>query len=100
MKQPTSHRFSPRGNGSQQTRIALSVDNDLKDWLAEQPNKNRYINGLIRQHREMTSIGMEADQHGITIGEHLAAIHASFRENQKREAEKEARHRRPRKKTG
>lgn len=96
-RQTVTHRFSKRGNGSNQTRMAFSVDNDLKPWLAAQPNKNRYINGLIRQNREQLCIQQEATRQGVTVGEHLSAMGEAYREKQQREAEVAARHRRPRK---
>lgn len=77
--------------------MAFSVDNDLKSWLAAQPNKNRYINGIIRQHREMLCIQQEAAERGVSVGELLHAIVEAYREKQLREAEETARHRRPRK---
>lgn len=31
-----------------QKMISVRLDNDLVEWLDTQPNKNRYINNLIR----------------------------------------------------
>lgn len=92
-----THRFSKRGKGSNQTRMAFSIDNDLKSWLAAHPNKNRYLNGLIRQNREQLYIQQKAAECGVPVGELLYAMTEAYREKRQREAEEEARHRRPRK---
>ena len=49
----------------------MAVDADLMEWLNKQPNKARYINGLIRQDMEMQQLKEEAERRKMTIGEVL-----------------------------
>lgn len=50
MAEPRKYKSSKReGNGRTQKRIGFAIDSELKDWLNTKPNKNRYINELIRQ---------------------------------------------------
>lgn len=37
---------------SEQTRFTFRIDNENMDWLAQQPNKGRYINNLIASDRQ------------------------------------------------
>ncbi len=62
---------SRKGTGRTQKRIGMAVDADLMDWLNKQPNKARYINGLIRQDMEMAELRDEAARRNMTIGEVL-----------------------------
>lgn len=43
--------YSARGQRSQ-VMMTFRLDLDLKDWLQQQPNKGRYINGLVRHDKE------------------------------------------------
>lgn len=38
--------YAPKGERSQKM-MSFRVDNDLAEWLSQQPNKGRYINDLI-----------------------------------------------------
>ncbi len=60
-----------KGTGRTQKRIGMAVDADLMDWLDKQPNKARYINGLIRQDMEMAELRDEAQRRNMTLGEVL-----------------------------
>ncbi len=60
-----------KGTGRTQKRIGLAVDADLMDWLNKQPNKARYINGLIRQDMETAELRDEAQRRSMTLGEVL-----------------------------
>lgn len=62
---------SRKGTGRTQKRIGMAVDADLMEWLNKQPNKARYINGLIRQDMEMQQLKEEAERRKMTIGEVL-----------------------------
>lgn len=39
--------YAKKGERSQHT-MSFRLDNELADWLNQQPNKGRYINELIR----------------------------------------------------
>ena len=56
MAEPRKYKSSKRGDGRTQKRIGVAIDSELEDWLNNKPNKNRYINELIRQDIEMDSI--------------------------------------------
>lgn len=43
--------YAARGERSQKM-MSFRVDNDLVDWLEQQPNKGRYINNLIAADKE------------------------------------------------
>lgn len=62
---------SRAGTGRTQKRIGMAVDADLMEWLNKQPNKARYINGLIRQDMEMHELQDEAQRRKMTVGEIL-----------------------------
>ena len=49
MAEPRKYKSSKRGDGRTQKRIGVAIDSELEDWLNTKPNKNRYINELIRQ---------------------------------------------------
>lgn len=49
MEEPRKYKSSKRGDGRTQKRIGVAIDSELEDWLNTKPNKNRYINELIRQ---------------------------------------------------
>ena len=49
MEEPRKYKSSKRGEGRTQKRIGVAIDSELEDWLNTKPNKNRYINELIRQ---------------------------------------------------
>ena len=49
MSEPRKYKSSKRGEGRTQKRIGVAIDSELEDWLNTKPNKNRYINELIRQ---------------------------------------------------
>ena len=49
MAEPRKYKSSKRGEGRTQKRIGVAIDSELEDWLNTKPNKNRYINELIRQ---------------------------------------------------
>lgn len=38
--------YAPKGERSQKM-MSFRVDNEISDWLNQQPNKGRYINDLI-----------------------------------------------------
>lgn len=42
---------APRGT-REQTAFTFRVDNDIRDWLEQKPNKGRYINQLIAADRD------------------------------------------------
>lgn len=48
MAEPRKYKSSKRGDGRTQKRIGVAIDSELEDWLNTKPNKNRYINELIR----------------------------------------------------
>ena len=76
------YRSSSRtGTGRTQKRIGMAVDADLMDWLNQQPNKARYINGLIRQDMEMHKLQDEAKERLMTVGE-VMTDHREQREEQ------------------
>ena len=72
---------SRKGTGRTQKRIGMAVDADLMDWLNQQPNKARYINGLIRQDMEMSKLREEAESRKMTVGE-VMTDHREDREAQ------------------
>lgn len=43
--------YAARGERSQKM-MSFRVDNEVADWLNQQPNKGRYINNLIREDME------------------------------------------------
>lgn len=43
--------YAPKGERSQKM-MSFRVDNEIADWLSQQPNKGRYINNLIRADRD------------------------------------------------
>lgn len=49
MTEPRKYKSSKRGDGRTQKRIGVAIDSELEDWMNTKPNKNRYINELIRQ---------------------------------------------------
>ena len=49
MAEQRKYKSSKRGDGRTQKRIGVAIDSELEDWLNTKPNKNRYINELIRQ---------------------------------------------------
>lgn len=49
MAEQRKYKSSKRGYGRTQKRIGVAIDSELEDWLNNKPNKNRYINELIRQ---------------------------------------------------
>lgn len=77
---------SRKGTGRTQKRIGMAVDADLMEWLNKQPNKARYINGLIRQDMEMQQLKEEAERRKMTIGEVLTD-HREQREAQIHDAD-------------
>lgn len=50
-KERTRKAYAPKGTTSQKM-VSIRVDNDLLPWLAEQHNKGRYINDLVRADRD------------------------------------------------
>lgn len=46
--------YAPKGERSQRT-WSFRLDNELADWLNQQPNKGRYINDLIKADRDRTT---------------------------------------------
>lgn len=42
--------YAKKGERSQRT-MSFRLDNELAEWLNQQPNKGRYINNLIQQDR-------------------------------------------------
>ena len=49
MAEQRKYKSSKRGDGRTQKRIGVAIDSELEAWLNTKPNKNRYINELIRQ---------------------------------------------------
>lgn len=43
--------YAARGERSQKM-MSFRVDNEVADWLNQQPNKGRYINNLIKEDME------------------------------------------------
>ena len=43
--------YAAKGERSQKM-MSFRVDNEVADWLNQQPNKGRYINNLIREDME------------------------------------------------
>ncbi len=77
---------SRKGTGRTQKRIGMAVDADLMEWLNKQPNKARYINGLIRQDMEMAELRDEAARRNMNLGEVLTE-HREEREAQIQDAD-------------
>ena len=95
MTEPTGkYKSSKRGNGRTQKRIGVAIDSELEDWLNVQTNKNRYINGLIRQDHERFNIRAASKVTGKTEGEILTEMREAWEEKRQRQAEEEAKHRR------
>lgn len=46
--------YAPKGERSQRT-MSFRLDNELAEWLSQQPNKGRYINDLIKADRDRTT---------------------------------------------
>lgn len=46
--------YAKKGERSQRI-MSFRLDNELEDWLNQQPNKGRYINNLIRKDLEITT---------------------------------------------
>lgn len=46
--------YAPKGERSQRT-MSFRLDNELAEWLNQQPNKGRYINDLIKADRDRTT---------------------------------------------
>ena len=90
------YKSSKRGNGRTQKRIGVALDSELEDWLGKQSNKNRYINGLIRTDKEQFNLRAASKATGKTEGEILAEMREAWEEKRQRQAEEEAKHRRPR----
>lgn len=40
--------YASRGERSQ-TRVGFLLDNEHREWMQRQPNKSRYLNGLIAE---------------------------------------------------
>lgn len=95
MTEPTGkYAFGKRGDGRNQKRIGVAIDTELEDWLGAQPNKNRYINGLIRQDLERFNIRAASKVTGKTEGEILTEMREAWEEKRQRQAEEEVRHKR------
>lgn len=95
MTEPTGkYKSSKRGNGRTQKRIGVAIDSELEDWLNIQTNKNRYINGLIRQDQERFNIRAASKVTGKTEGEILTEMREAWEEKRQRQVEEEAKHRR------
>lgn len=77
---------SRKGTGRTQKRIGMAVDADLMDWLEQQPNKTRYINGLIRQDMELTRLRETAAAMKMNLGE-LLTYQREERESQIQDAD-------------
>lgn len=45
-KERVRKAYAPKGQRTQKM-MSFRVDNDLEEWLNQQPNKGRYINDLI-----------------------------------------------------
>lgn len=47
-------RGRPKGStkGATTTQFALKLQNDLLDYVKAQPNRNKFINDCIREHKE------------------------------------------------
>lgn len=45
--------YAPKGERSQKM-MSFRVDNDVADWLSQQPNKGRYINDLIAADKRLS----------------------------------------------
>lgn len=100
MTEPTGkYKFGKRGEGRSQKRIGVAIDNELEEWLNQQPNKNRYINGLIRKDKEITELQAASKVTNKTEGELLAEMREAWEEKRQQQAEEEARHRRKPRKT-
>lgn len=95
MTEPTGkYKFSKRGNGRTQKRIGVAIDCEMEDWLNTKTNKNRYINGLIRQDLERFNIRSASKVTGKTEGEILTEMREALEEKIQRQAEEEVRHKR------
>lgn len=95
MTEPTGkYKFSKRGNGRTQKRIGVAIDSELEDWLNLQSNKNRYINGLIRQDQERFNIRAVSKTTSKTEGEILTEMREAWEEKRQRQVEEKAKHRR------
>lgn len=52
--------YAPAGTKTQ-TRFGFLLDNELLEWLHQQPNKGRYINRLIKADMEQAQSAAHAD---------------------------------------
>lgn len=81
MTEPTGkYAYGKRGEGRNQKRIGVAIDTELEDWLGAQPNKNRYINGLIRKDRELHELRATSKDTGRNEGEILQEMREAWNE--------------------
>ena len=97
MTEPTGkYAFGKRGDGRNQKRIGLAIDTELEDWLGAQPNKNRYINGLIRRDKELTELQATSKATGKNEGELLQEMREAWSEKRQQQEAETASHKRGR----
>lgn len=86
MTEPTGkYAFGKRGDGRNQKRIGVAIDTELEDWLGAQPNKNRYINGLIRKDKELHQLRANTKATGKNEGELLQEMREAWNEKRQQQ---------------
>ena len=97
MTEPTGkYAFGKRGDGRNQKRIGVAIDTELEDWLGAQPNKNRYINGLIRKDKEQNKLRAATKTTGKNEGELLQEMREAWDEKRQQQDAETASHKRGR----
>lgn len=97
MTEPTGkYKFGKRGEGRSQKRIGVAIDNELEEWLNQQPNKNRYINGLIRKDKELHQLRANTKATGKNEGELLQEMREAWNEKRQQQDAETVSHKRGR----
>lgn len=97
MTEPTGkYAFGKRGDGRNQKRIGVAIDIELEDWLGAQPNKNRYINGLIRKDKELHQLRANTKATGKNEGELLQEMREAWNEKRQQQDAETVSHKRGR----
>lgn len=93
-EQTGKYTYGKRGDGRNQKRMGLAIDQELETWLNAQGNKNRYINGLIKKDRERNELKAASQRTGKTEGEILQEMREAWEEKQRQREEVINRHKR------
>lgn len=97
MTEPTGkYAFGKRGDGRNQKRIGVAIDTELEDWLGAQPNKNRYINGLIQKDKEQHQLRANTKATGKNEGELLQEMREAWNEKRQQQDAETVSHKRGR----